>query len=111
RPGKVQQILSNILLNAAQAMAGAGTIEARAHPPQGGKIVLSIRDGAPGIAEDCLPHVSEPFFTTKPPGEGIGLGLAISYEIEQELGGAIRADNPPEGGACFQLVLPPATSP
>jgi len=111
RPGNVQQILSNILLNAAQAMAGAGTIEARAQPTQDGKIVLSIRDGGPGIAEDCLPHVFEPVFTTKPPGEGIGLGLAISYEIAQELGGVIRVYNPPEGGACFELVLPLATSP
>ena len=111
RPGNLQQVLSNILLNAAQAMAGAGVIEARAEPRADAKIVLSISDSGPGIAADCLPHIFEPFFTTKPPGEGIGLGLAISYEIAQELGGAIRAFNHPEGGACFELVLPLAASP
>ena len=110
RPGSLQQVLSNILLNAAQAMGGAGVIEVHARRANA-RIVLSIRDRGPGIAEDCLPHIFEPFFTTKPPGEGIGLGLAISYEIAHELGGAIRAFNHPEGGACFELALPLALHP
>ena len=109
-PGHLQQILSNILLNAAQAMEGTGLIEAAARPTGDGHLVITIRDSGPGIPPECLERLFEPFFTTKPPGEGIGLGLAISYEIAQELGGAIRAFNDPRGGACFELTLPLATS-
>jgi C4-dicarboxylate-specific signal transduction histidine kinase len=106
RPGSLQQVLFNILLNAAQAMDGAGLIDARAQRTQGGSLALSIRDSGPGIAQEHLARVFEPFFTTKQAGEGTGLGLAISYEIAHELGGTIRAYNHPQGGACFELHLP-----
>ncbi len=105
RPGELQQVIFNILLNAAQAMQGAGRIEARARMG-GGSVALSILDTGPGIPAEHLGRVFEPFFTTKPPGEGTGLGLAISYEIAHELGGTIRAAGHPEGGACFEVVLP-----
>jgi C4-dicarboxylate-specific signal transduction histidine kinase len=105
RPGTLQEILFNILLNAAQAMDGAGGIEAETCI-EGGTVAIRIRDCGPGIAPDCLPRLFEPFFTTKAPGEGTGLGLAISYEIAQELGGTIHASNRPEGGACFEVILP-----
>lgn len=107
-PGELQQVVFNILLNAAQAMRGAGRIEARARA-DGGMVALEIRDSGPGIAPEHLARVFEPFFTTKAPGEGTGLGLAISYEIVNELGGSIRALNAPGGGACFEIVLPRAT--
>ena len=111
RAGELRQVLSNILLNAAQAMGGAGVIDAQADLAADGRVVLSIHDSGPGIAGDCLPRLFEPFFTTKAPGEGIGLGLAISYEIVHELGGTIRAFNHPQGGACFELTLPAASNP
>jgi C4-dicarboxylate-specific signal transduction histidine kinase len=107
RPGEVQQVVFNILLNAAQAMHGAGRIEARARV-DGARAVLVIRDSGPGIPEAHLARVFEPFFTTKAPGEGTGLGLAISYEIVHELGGTLHASNHPQGGACFEIVLPAA---
>ena len=110
RAGELRQVLSNILVNAAQAMGCAGMIEAHAKV-EGAQVVLAIRDRGPGIAEDCLPHVFEPFFTTKAPGEGIGLGLAISYELAHEMGGTIRALNHPQGGACFEIALPTVPSP
>jgi len=106
RPGNLQQVVFNILLNAAQAMQGAGVIDARAQRKEGGGLALSIQDSGPGIPREHLGRVFEPFFTTKQAGEGTGLGLAISYEIVQELGGTIRAFNHPEGGACFELLLP-----
>jgi two-component system C4-dicarboxylate transport sensor histidine kinase DctB len=53
--------------------------------------------------------VFEPFFTTKPDGVGTGLGLTISREIVNELGGELRAENHPDGGACFVIELPAAT--
>src|SRR5258706_2187722 len=104
-------VWSNLLWNAAQAMNGMGLIEGEASVTANGKLALSIRDNGPGIPEDCLPHLFEPFFTTKPPGEGIGLGLAISDAIAHDLGGEIRAFNHPQGGACFELTLPLATTP
>ena len=105
RPGSLQQVLLNILQNAAQAMKGRGVIVAAARV-DGDAVLIDISDSGPGIAPDSLPHVFEPFFTTKAPGEGTGLGLAISYEIAHELGGTIRASNRIEGGACFEVVLP-----
>ena len=109
RPGELQQVVFNIFLNAAQAMHGAGRIEARASA-DGAWVALSIRDSGPGIPPEHLARVFEPFFTTKQPGEGTGLGLAISYEIVHELGGTIRAANHPQGGACFEVVMPMSRS-
>jgi len=105
RPGEVEQVVFNVLLNAAQAMQGMGIIHAEVRP-NGKQVVLSIRDSGPGIAPEHLARVFEPFFTTKQPGEGTGLGLAISYEIMHELGGSIHAANDPRGGARFEIILP-----
>jgi C4-dicarboxylate-specific signal transduction histidine kinase len=109
RPGELEQVVFNIFLNAAQAMQGAGRIEAQARP-NGARVVLAIRDTGPGIAAEHLARVFDPFFSTKPPGEGTGLGLAISYEIVHELDGSLRVSNHPAGGACFELELPLARS-
>jgi signal transduction histidine kinase len=105
RPGELEQVVFNIFLNAAQAMQGTGRIEAKAKQ-ENGHIALLVRDTGPGIAPEHLERVFEPFFTTKAAGEGTGLGLAISYELVHELGGTIRAANHPQGGACFEVVLP-----
>ena len=105
RPGEVEQVVFNVFLNAAQAMQGAGRIEASAKR-ENGQIALSVRDTGPGIAPEHLARVFDPFFTTKQPGEGTGLGLAISYEIVHELGGTIQAANDPRGGARFEIQLP-----
>ena len=105
RPGQLEQVTFNILLNAAQAMQGRGRIELSTHI-ESATMVLSIRDSGAGIPPEHLARVFDPFFTTKAPGEGTGLGLAISYEIVHELGGTIRASNHPAGGACFQIVVP-----
>ena len=105
RPGELEQVVFNVLLNAAQAMRGSGRIEAVASR-ENGHLELSVRDTGPGIAPEHLARVIDPFFTTKQPGEGTGLGLAISYEIVHEIGGSIRADNDPRGGARFEIILP-----
>ena len=105
RPGELEQVVFNIFLNAAQAMQGAGRIEAQTRP-NGTQVVLAIRDTGPGIAPEHVGRVFDPFFTTKQPGEGTGLGLAISYELVHEMGGSIRAENDPRGGARFEIILP-----
>jgi C4-dicarboxylate-specific signal transduction histidine kinase len=105
RPGQLEQVLFNVLLNAAQAMRGEGAIDVNVRL-DGASARIAIRDRGPGIAPEHLTRVFDPFFSTKPAGEGVGLGLAICNEIVHELGGAMRADNPPEGGACFEIALP-----
>ena len=67
---------------------------------------VSVCDNGPGIRPDHLNRVFEPFFTTKPVGEGTGLGLYMSYNLAQELGGRIEAENNAAGGACFTLHFP-----
>lgn len=106
RRGQLQQVLFNLLLNAAQAMQGTGRIEAHAGVAGDARIRVAVRDEGPGIAANVLPRVFEPFFTTKGIGEGTGLGLAISGEIARELGGRIWVENDARGGACFTIELP-----
>jgi C4-dicarboxylate-specific signal transduction histidine kinase len=106
RPGEMQQVIFNVLLNAAQAMGGKGSIEVATRVSPEGMIHIRVRDGGPGIAPEHLARVFEPFFSTKPPGEGTGLGLAICYEIVQELHGSLRASNDPAGGAVIEIELP-----
>ncbi|MET0681677.1 MAG: ATP-binding protein [Burkholderiales bacterium] len=108
RSGELEQVVFNILLNAAQAMDGRGRVTV-AGERRGARVALAIRDEGPGIAAEHLGRIFEPFFTTKN-GAGAGLGLAISSEIVHELGGDLRAENVPAGGACFRIELPAAAS-
>jgi signal transduction histidine kinase len=104
---QIDQVLLNLLANAAQAIPGPGTIaiETRQDGPMA---VITIRDTGPGIPAAVLGRIFDPFFTTKPVGEGTGLGLSISYEIVTKHGGEIRAESPPGGGAVFTVRLPMA---
>ncbi len=102
---QIDQVLLNVLANAAQAIQGRGaiTIETRAEDD---RAVVSVADTGPGIPADVIGRVFDPFFTTKPVGEGSGLGLSISYEILEKHGGEIRAASAPGGGALFTMRLP-----
>ena len=71
-------------------------------------VIVSIRDTGPGFASGVLQRIFEPFYTTKLAGSGLGLGLAISERIMRDFGGAMRAENAPDGGALFILHLPQA---
>lgn len=103
---RLEQVLINLLRNALDAMADKRykRLEIRIEP-DGELWRLSVLDSGGGIAEDDLAKVFDPFFTTKPVGEGLGLGLAISYGIVHEAGGQLQAENLP-GGARFSLTLP-----
>ena len=103
---QLEQVIFNILLNAAQAMNGNGRISVATGAVKDARVEITVRDSGPGIAPGHLPRLLEPFFTTKPAGQGTGLGLAICNEIIAEHGGTLRADNHPEGGACFSVILP-----
>lgn len=105
---RLEQVLINLIRNAADAMNEAPQRELfiQARYNDQGQIELSIADSGCGLAEDALDRLFEPFYTTKPAGEGLGLGLAISRDIVREFGGELQADNRPGGGARFTLILP-----
>lgn len=106
-PGPLSQVLINLLLNAAQAMQGRGTLELSARH-EGPQVFIEVRDHGPGIPEDVLPRLFEPFFTTKSAGKGTGLGLAVSRHLAAAMGGELSAANAQDGGARFTLRLPAA---
>ena len=103
---RLEQVLINLLRNALDAMADKHfkRLEVRIEA-QADQWRLSVLDSGGGIAAEHLANVFDPFFTTKPVGEGLGLGLAISYGIIHEAGGRLSVENQP-GGACFTLTLP-----
>ena len=108
----LQQVVLNLLTNAAQAVAN--------NPPDRPRIVraatwfdgkehLRVQDSGPGISDDVARQLFTPFFTTKEPGQGTGLGLSISYSIIEAHGGKISVEPAPEGGgATFHVEFPPA---
>jgi C4-dicarboxylate-specific signal transduction histidine kinase len=100
---RLGQVFLNLLLNAGDAMAGAGKVSIRARA-QDGAVVVRVEDSGPGIAPDDLPRIFEPFFTTKATGHGTGLGLALSQGIVESFGGRLAAANG-GAGAVFTLAL------
>jgi PAS domain S-box-containing protein len=116
---RLQQVIINLALNARDALledasrSSTGTlghIALRVAATAAGGPMLTIEDDGPGIPAHVLPRLFEPFFTTKPTGKGTGLGLSISYDIVKRMGGEITAENRPEGGARFNISLPPVDS-
>jgi signal transduction histidine kinase len=110
---RLRQVLVNLLLNAADALGEkGGTVSLRAETAvlEGGKpaVRIVVSDTGPGIPAELLDAIFDPFVTTKPPGAGTGLGLAVSLAIVDGLGGTMRASNVASGGACFEVLLPVA---
>jgi signal transduction histidine kinase len=105
---RLSQVFLNLLLNAGDAMAGAGTVRLDARV-DGDGVAVRVADSGPGVAPGDLPRIFEPFFTTKGAGLGTGLGLAISQGIVESFGGEIAAASGP-GGAVFTIRLRPAAA-
>jgi two-component system C4-dicarboxylate transport sensor histidine kinase DctB len=103
---RLEQVLINLLRNALDAMRDKPLkrLEIRLEADEQ-LWSLSVADSGGGIAPQDLPNVFDPFFTTKPVGDGLGLGLAVSFAIVHELGGRLSADNQGDG-AVFTLTLP-----
>ncbi|MBW4024078.1 MAG: response regulator [Proteobacteria bacterium] len=104
-PALLNQVVMNIVSNAADAIEGQGRIDVTA-TAEGRDYVIVIEDSGPGIPADLQERVFEPFFTTKPIGSGTGLGLAIAYTVVQAHKGAIAVGRSPLGGAAFRIVVP-----
>jgi C4-dicarboxylate-specific signal transduction histidine kinase len=105
---QLQEAFLHLIQNAEQAMVaahGRGVLTIAVQPTDGG-VRVEIGDDGPGVPADDLPRIFNPFFTTKAPGEGRGLGLSVAYSIIAEHEGTIRVSNRPEGGAVFAVELP-----
>jgi two-component system C4-dicarboxylate transport sensor histidine kinase DctB len=104
---RLDQVLINLLRNAIDATKNEDEPEVRVVMAEGETVTISVRDNGPGIED--FSSLFEPFYTTKAPGDGVGLGLAISSDIITDLGGRLRARNSQSGGAVFEIQLPPLT--
>ncbi|MEL6232943.1 MAG: ATP-binding protein [Pseudomonadota bacterium] len=102
---RIEQILVNLLRNALDAVRGQPDRRIDLTIAPGPDFVIRVVDNGPGLPPNAE-EIFEPFFTTKKPGEGLGLGLAISAGIAQDLGGRLVARNRDGEGACFELHLP-----
>ena len=104
---QMNHVFMNLILNAAQAMDGRGTLTITTVSIEGGRrIRLTIADTGPGIPAEVLPRVFEPFFTTKKEGQGTGLGLSLVYRIIQSHSGQINVRSTPGKGATFVIDMP-----
>ncbi len=124
-PGQLDQILSNLVVNARDAMPDGGTVTiesgtvelgdalALGYPEvvPGSFVVLSVTDTGLGIAPETREHIFEPFFSTKEHGHGTGFGLATTYGIVRQSGGQIRIDSEPGMGSSFKLYFPRVDDP
>ena len=118
-PGQIEQVLVNLVVNAADVTPAGGRIVVRTAAaaavslgdlPEGRYAVLSVEDSGPGIEESALEHLFEPFFTTKDVGRGLGLGLATAYGIAKQSGGTISVETAAGAGSTFAVFLPEASA-
>jgi C4-dicarboxylate-specific signal transduction histidine kinase len=106
-PNRLEQVLVNLIGNALDAMEEQPVRRLKLAVARDEQWVrLEIRDNGPGLSEATLQHIFEPFYTTKAPGVGLGLGLPISAGIVRDFGGELTARNATEGGAIFALTIP-----
>jgi len=107
-PHQLMQVFLNLLLNAEQAIREArdrGTLRIRLGKTDN-SVIATFQDDGPGIASEILPHIFDPFYTTKRPGRGTGLGLSICKAVLKEHNGNVEAAMAPGGGAVFTVTLP-----
>ncbi|WP_457575906.1 sensor histidine kinase [Desulfomarina sp.] len=105
----LEQVMNNLLSNSLHAMRKSTQKVMRVRLfIADDTVILTVTDSGTGIAGEAMDSLFEPFFTTKDIGDGLGLGLSITYGIIQDMGGSISAENVAEGGACFTIRLPRA---
>jgi signal transduction histidine kinase len=106
-PEELNQVLTNLTQNAIEAVSedGGGWVRI-AGSRERGELIVSVRDNGPGIRPEDRARLFTPFFTTKGPGKGMGLGLNICWRVVRSLGGSLEVRSPPDGGAEFVMRLP-----
>ena len=102
---ELKQVFLNLLLNASHAIGDGGNIRVATEflDPD---IVVTIEDDGCGMPPDVLERIFDPFFSTKKAGEGMGLGLSLSYQMVKNHGGDIRVESEADKGTCFWISLP-----
>jgi two-component system NtrC family sensor kinase len=107
-PSQIQQVVMNLLLNAAEATPTGGTVSVSTGVEPGtGRLVLEVADTGAGIPPEIVDKIFDPFFTTKEEGKGVGLGLAVVYGIVQSYSGEIEVRSAVGAGTTFRVLLPP----
>jgi PAS domain S-box-containing protein len=109
-PAQIGQVLTNLAINARDAMPGGGTL-AITVARNDGEAVLEVSDTGVGMSDEVRQRIFDPFFTTKPAGKGTGLGLAVVWGIAKEHGGRVEVESAPGHGARFRVALPAADGP
>ncbi len=110
QPDELIQVWTNLVHNAVQAMGGRGRLALRTGRSADGRALVEVADSGPGIPPEALPRIFDAFFTTKPRGEGSGLGLHICRKIVQRHGGTLEVQTRP-GHTVFSVKLPLAPAP
>ncbi len=109
---RLGQVFVNLLTNAVHSIeegdADHNEVRVRTYTSRDGHAVVTIADSGCGMSPDVLRRAFEPFFTTRPPGAGAGLGLAIANAIVQSIGGSIAVDSTPGSGSVFRVTVPPS---
>jgi signal transduction histidine kinase len=107
-PDLLVQVFLNLLLNAADAVDGGAdrTVTVRTGRPLEGRLAVTVRDSGPGVPAEMAEFIFDPFYTTKSPGSGSGLGLSISWTAMKEMGGKLVLEDPGSRGASFRVELP-----
>jgi PAS domain S-box-containing protein len=100
----LEQVVTNLVFNARDAVGGDGSIQVNVGPTGQGMVRISVCDDGPGIQPEVLARIFEPLFTTK--RNGTGLGLAIARRLMERQGGALTVENRPEGGTAFHVFVP-----
>jgi signal transduction histidine kinase/CheY-like chemotaxis protein len=113
--GRLGQVVLNLIVNAAHAIPGGDTganeIHVRTCTDAAGRVVVEVRDTGCGMSPDLLSHIFDPFFSTKPIGHGMGLGLSISHGIVHAAGGSIEVESETGKGSVFRVILLPSGEP
>jgi PAS domain S-box-containing protein len=105
-PGGLRQVFMNLVMNAHQAIKDSGLVEITTRQSDPHTISVKIRDNGCGISKDSIDQIWDPFFTTKEIGEGLGLGLAVTYNIVKRHGGEISVESKVGKGTTFTVRIP-----
>ena len=105
-PAGLRQVCMNLLINAHQAISGAGLVEITTKMTNQSMVMFQIRDSGCGISRDAIDQIWDPFFTTKNVGQGTGLGLAVTYNIIKRHGGEISVESQVGKGSKFTVRIP-----
>ena len=103
-PGRLEQVVLNLVINAADAVGDGGNVTVRAFE-RGNYVVIQVQDDGPGVSESLAEKIFQPFVTTKPKGKGTGLGLFVCRHLVESYGGDLQLSSVGETGATFEIVL------